>query len=130
QHKAMSANTIDGDRQPTMIYRNTSANMMAEGEALNGIFAPDELTYAWYREKGATDLPYPRFAPGVDARYEIDETLDLSEVVPLIAKPFSPANAFPATEVARERPSFDKAFIGSCPHGRYGRLLAAARGWT
>src|SRR6266550_4495162 len=75
--------------------------------------APDDLTYAWYREKGATEFPYPRFAPGGDAVYEIDETLNLSEVVPLIAKPFSPANAFPATEVARERITFDKAFIGS-----------------
>ena len=29
--------------------------MMAEAEALNGIFAPDEITYAWYRAKGMTD---------------------------------------------------------------------------
>ena len=50
--------------------------MMAEAEALNGIFAPDEITYAWYRAKGMTELPYPRIAPGADARYEIDETLD------------------------------------------------------
>ena len=36
-------------------------------------------------------------------RYEIDETLDLGDVAPMIAKPFSPGNAFPAEEVARER---------------------------
>src|SRR5438270_14057254 len=113
----MSVEYVDGGKQLPMSYRNTIANMMAEGEALNGIFAPDELTYAWYREKGATELPYPRFAPGADARYEIDATLDLSEVVPLIAKPFSPANAFPATAIARERVSFDKAVIGSCTNG-------------
>src|SRR5438477_1387162 len=83
---------VDAKMQLPMSYRNTIANMMAEGEALNGVFAPDELTYAWYREKGATEFPYPRFGPGAEARYEIDETLDLSEVVPLIAKPFSPAN--------------------------------------
>src|SRR5438477_2068732 len=117
QAQGMSVEFVDAHMQLPMSYRNTIANMMAEGEALNGIFAPDELTYAWYREKGATDFPSPRFAPGVDARYEIDETLDLSEVVPLLAKPFSPANAFPATEVARERLSFDKAFIGSCTNG-------------
>jgi len=72
------------------------------------------------------DLPYPRFGPGPDATYEVDETLDLSQVVPLIAKPFSPANAFPATEIARERLAFDKAFIGSCTNGGYGDLLEAA----
>ena len=126
QAQGMSVEFVDAKMQLPMSYRNTIANMMAEGEALNGIFAPDDLTYAWYREKGAIDLPYPRFAPGADARYEIDETLDLSEVVPLIAKPFSPANAFPATEVARERLTFDKAFIGSCTNGGYGDLLEAA----
>jgi len=124
--QGMSVEFVDAKMQLPMSYRNTIANMMAEGEALNGIFAPDDLTYAWYREKGATELPYPRFAPGEDASYEIDETLDLSEVVPLIAKPFSPANAFPATEVARERVTFDKAFIGSCTNGGYSDLLEAA----
>jgi 3-isopropylmalate/(R)-2-methylmalate dehydratase large subunit len=126
QAQGMSVEFVDSRRQLPMSYRNTIANMMAEGEALNGIFAPDDLTYAWYREKGATGFPYPRFAPGEDAHYEIDESLDLSEVVPLIAKPFSPANAFPATEVARERVTFDKAFIGSCTNGGYSDLLEAA----
>ena len=41
--------------------------------------------------------------PGPNAVYEIDETFDLGDVAPMIAKPFSPGNAFPADEVARER---------------------------
>jgi homoaconitase/3-isopropylmalate dehydratase large subunit len=64
--------------------------------------------------------------PGAEATYEIDETLDLSQVVPMIAKPFSPGNAFPATDVAREKQTFDKAFIGSCTNGSYDDLLQAA----
>ncbi len=44
----------------------------------------------------------------------------------MIAKPFSPGNAFPATEVARERITFDKALIGSCTNGSYDDLLSAA----
>src|SRR6059058_331649 len=79
QSGGMSVEFVDRDRQLPMAYRNTIANMMAEGEALNGIFAPDDTTYAWYREKGGTEFPYPRFAPGADAGYEADETLDLSE---------------------------------------------------
>src|SRR5688572_30873066 len=126
QAQGMSVEFVDADKQLPMSYRNTIANMMAEGEATNGIFAPDDLTYAWYRDKGFTDLPYPRFGPGADAIFEIDEVLDLSEVVPLIAKPFSPGNAFPASDVARERIVFDKAFIGSCTNGGYGDLLEAA----
>ena len=44
----------------------------------------------------------------------------------MIAKPFSPGNAHPAEEVARERIPFDKAFIGSCTNGSYDDLLQAA----
>ena len=64
--------------------------------------------------------------PGIDARYEIDETLDLAAVRPMIAKPFSPGNAFPAEEIAREHLTFDKALIGSCTNGSYDDLLQAA----
>ncbi len=126
QSQGMSVELVDADGQLPIAYRNTIANMMAEAEALNGIFAPDEITYAWYRDKGLVDLPYPPIAPGVDAVYAIDESIDLSAVQPMIAKPFSPGNAFPAEEVARERITFDKAMIGSCTNGSYDDLLQAA----
>ncbi len=126
QAQGMSVELVDADRQLPIPYRNTIANMMAEAEAQNGIFAADDITYAWYRKRGMTDLPYPRIAPGADARYEIDEELDLAEVIPFIAKPFAPGNAFPAGEVARERIAFDKAYIGSCTNGGYDDLLEAA----
>jgi 3-isopropylmalate/(R)-2-methylmalate dehydratase large subunit len=126
QSQGMSVELVDADRQLPIAYRNTIANMMAEAEALNGIFAPDETTYEWYRRKGVADLPYPRFAPGVDAVYELDEAFELAEVRPMIAKPFSPGNAFPAEDVARERITFDKAMIGSCTNGSYDDLLQAA----
>jgi 3-isopropylmalate/(R)-2-methylmalate dehydratase large subunit len=99
---------------------------MAEAEALNGIFAADEITDAWYRTKGVTTPLYPRVVPGAGAAYEIDETIELTGVVPMIAKPFSPGNAFAADEVARERITFDKAMIGSCTNGSYDDLLTAA----
>jgi len=126
QSQGMSVELVDADRQLPIAYRNTIANMMAEAEALNGIFAADEVTYEWYRQKGIVDLPYPRVTPGEEAVYEIDETVDLVEVRPMIAKPFSPGNAFPAEEVARERVTFDKALIGSCTNGSYDDLLQAA----
>jgi 3-isopropylmalate/(R)-2-methylmalate dehydratase large subunit len=126
QSQGMSVEFVDPHQQLRVAYRNTIANMMAEAEALNGIFAPDDITSAWYRAKGIVDLPYPPFAPGADAVYEIDETIELTGVMPMIAKPFSPGNAFPAEEVARERITFDKALIGSCTNGSYDDLLAAA----
>ena len=126
QSQGMSVELVDADRQLPIAYRNTIANMMAEGEALNGVFAADETTYDWYRRKGITDLPYPPIAPGADASYALDETIELSDVTPMIAKPFSPGNAFPAEDVARERITFDKALIGSCTNGSYDDLLQAA----
>jgi 3-isopropylmalate/(R)-2-methylmalate dehydratase large subunit len=126
QSQGMSVELVDANKQLPIAYRNTIANMMAEAEALNGIFVPDEITYAWYRAKGITELPYPPFSPGADAVYAIDETMDLRDVMPMIAKPFSPGNAFPADDVARERLTFDKAMIGSCTNGSYDDLLAAA----
>ena len=126
QSQGMSVEFVDRDRQLPMVSRNTIANMMAEAEALNGIFAPDETTVAWYRDKGMTPLPYPLVSPGPNAAYDIDETFQLGDVAPMIAKPFSPGNAFPAEEVARERLTFDKAMIGSCTNGSYADLLQAA----
>jgi 3-isopropylmalate/(R)-2-methylmalate dehydratase large subunit len=126
QSEGMSVEFVDADGQLPIAHRNTIANMMAEAEALNGIFAQDAITDAWYRNKGVGELPYPRVVPGSDAVYEIDEALTLSEIAPMIAKPFSPGNAFPAAEVARERIVFDKAMIGSCTNGSYDDLLSAA----
>jgi 3-isopropylmalate/(R)-2-methylmalate dehydratase large subunit len=126
QSQGMSVEFVDVNRQLPIAYRNTVANMMAEGEAMNGIFAADEMTYAWYGSKGIAQLPYPRVTPGANARFEIDEELSLSDVVPMIAKPYSPGNAFPADDVARERIQFDKALIGSCTNGSYDDLLQAA----
>ncbi|MBY0494785.1 MAG: hypothetical protein K2Y23_11270 [Cyanobacteria bacterium] len=126
QSQGMSVELVDADKQLPIAFRNTIANMMAEAEALNGIFAPDEITYEWYRLKGINELPYPKFGCGADARFEIDEAFDLADVAPMIAKPFSPGNAFPAEDVARERIEFDKAMIGSCTNGSYDDLLSAA----
>jgi len=133
QSQGMSVEFVDAAMQLPIAYRNTICNMMAEAESFNGIFAPDDLTFEWFRAKGMGDLPYPGpspgrapLAPGADAAWAVDETIELSEVTPMIAKPFSPGNAFPAAEVARERIGFDKAMIGSCTNGGYDDLLSAA----
>ena len=125
QSGGMGVEFVDRDRQLPIPYRNTIANMMAEAEAQNGIFVQDEITTRWFESRGIA-LPYPTIVPGRDAHYEIDEILDLSQVVPMVAKPFSPGNAFPADEVASERITFDKAMIGSCTNGGYEDLLGAA----
>jgi 3-isopropylmalate/(R)-2-methylmalate dehydratase large subunit len=125
QASGMSVEFVDGGAQLPMTFRNTIANMMAEAEAQNGIFARDAITDAWFGARGIA-LSYPPLISGAEARFERDERVDLTDVVPMIAKPFSPGNAFPAAEVARERITFDKALIGSCTNGSYDDLLGAA----
>ncbi len=125
QARGMSVEFVDTHQQLPMTFRNTIANMMAEAEAQNGLFAQDDITTAWFEQRGF-GVPYPRLSPGANARYEMDEELDLSEIRPLIAKPFNPGNAFDAEEVAAEKLVFDKAYIGSCTNGSYEDLLQAA----
>ena len=48
----MSVEFVDVDRQLPVAHRNTIANMMAEAEAMNGIFAADEITIRM-RQKGS-----------------------------------------------------------------------------
>ena len=75
QSQGMSVELVDANMQLPIAYRNTIANMMAEAEALNGIFAPDETTYEWYRAEGdRRRCRIRRFRPAPNARYEIDET--------------------------------------------------------
>ena len=127
QSQGMSVEFVDAGQQLPMVSRNTIANMMAEAEALNGIFAPDELTAGWYRSR--RDTPSCRIRWSSPARTRSTpstRSFNLSDVAPMIAKPFSPGNAFPAGEVARERITFDKALIGSCTNGSYDDLLQAA----
>jgi 3-isopropylmalate/(R)-2-methylmalate dehydratase large subunit len=126
QSQGMSIEFVDVNRQLPMAYRHTICNMMAEAEAQNGIFAPDEITYDWFRDKGMDELPYPEIVPGRDAVYEDLEVFELSEIVPMISKPYSPGNAVPASEIEKEKLVFDKAFIGSCTNGSYDDLLQAA----
>ena len=80
QSQGMSVELVDANKQLTIGYRNTIANMMAEAEALNGIFAPDEITYAWYRHNGITTLPYPPISPGADASYALDEAIETGRI--------------------------------------------------
>src|SRR5918995_1290714 len=68
QSQGMSVEFVDTRQQLPIAYRNTVANMMAEGEAWNGIFSADAVTAAWYASKSPQQLPYPFVAPGEAAR--------------------------------------------------------------
>ena len=122
-----SVEFIDPSGALPIAWRNTICNMMAEAEAWNGIFPFDEVTAGFFASHGIEDLPYPRLASGISARFAAEEVFDLAGVEPLVALPSAPGNAHPAAEVAEGRLGFDRAYIGSCTNGSYEDLLSAAQ---
>lgn len=90
--------------------RHVIANMGAELGATTSVFPSDEQTRAFLAAQGRADHHLPMSADE-GARYDHEETIDLGTLEPLIAKPSSPGNVVPVSEVAGER--IYQAYIGS-----------------
>ena len=68
--------------------------------------------------------PVECFAPDEDAVYTKVYDIDLSEIVPIVAKPHFVDNVVPANEVLGTH--IDQAFLGSCNNGRIEDLRVGA----
>jgi aconitate hydratase/homoaconitate hydratase len=92
--------------------RFTIANMTAEFGGLNGIFEADGIVADWLaRRDGYSDhARYYRADPG--APYVKRLRIDLEGLLPHVAKPFSPDNAFPVGEAVGVQ--LQGCFIGAC----------------
>lgn len=102
--------------------RLTMCNMTTEAGAKNGIVEPDSKTLQYLREHGASDM-HPIYADS-DATYEKTIRYDASDMVPVVAEPYSPDNVKPVSETSSE--DLDKAYIGSCTGAKYEDLEAVA----
>jgi 3-isopropylmalate dehydratase small subunit len=108
----------------TTDMRFTICNMTAELGGLNGIFAADEPVAEWLgrRRRGYnTNALY--FRADADAPYISHYVIKLGDLVPQVAKPFSPDNVYSVTELAGQR--LDGAFIGACTTTEEELALAA-----
>ena len=111
--------------------RLTLCNMTTEAGAKCGIVRPDHKTAEYLGRKGAPGISLTRDGidysepDGPDSDYAEVHELEASEMEPVVAEPFSPANVKPV----REAPSveLDKSYIGSCTGAKYEDLEAAAR---
>ena len=102
--------------------RLTMANMTTEAGAKAGLFEADAETMAYL---AAAEAPAGTpTGPDEDAAYVKKVELDLSRVVPVAAKPHSPANAAPVSE--QRQTKVDQVIIGSCTNGRLSDLAVAA----
>ena len=92
--------------------RFTIANMTAEFGGLNGIFEADAVVADWLQKRDGYNDSARYFRADPTAKYVSRHQIDLSRLEPQVAKPFSPDNVVPITEVVGM--PLDGAFIGAC----------------
>lgn len=107
----------------TVPERATITNMGAETGATTSIFPSDEVTKSFMRRVDREDEWIP-LQSDEDVVYNETIEIDLSELVPLIAKPHSPGNVVPVEEV--EGTPVQQVCIGSCTNSSFKDLMIAA----
>jgi aconitate hydratase len=85
----------------TAMDRHVIANMGAELGATTTVFPSDDAVRRFLRAEGRED-DWVELVADKGAEYDVEETIDLSQIEPLIAKPSSPGNVVPVREVAGE----------------------------
>ncbi|NLY84522.1 MAG: 3-isopropylmalate dehydratase large subunit [Acholeplasmataceae bacterium] len=112
----------DGIGELEMSDRFTICNMAIEAGAKNGIFPVDAKTLEYL--KGSVTRDFAAVEPDSDAAYTREVTIELDELVPVVAYPHLPENVHPVSEAGGIR--IDQAVIGSCTNGRLEDLAQAA----
>lgn len=107
----------------TIPERATITNMGAELGATTSIFPSDEVTRAFLKAQGREEV-YTEILPDADAEYDEVIKIDLNTLVPLIAKPHSPDNVVPVSEVSDIK--VDQVTIGSCTNSSYVDMMKVA----
>ncbi|WP_077324251.1 aconitate hydratase [Virgibacillus siamensis] len=103
--------------------RHVIANMGAELGATGTVFPSDKEVKRFLKEQDRED-DWVELEADNGAEYDILEEIDLSEVEPLIAKPSSPGNVVPVTEVAGT-PIY-QSYIGSSANPGFRDFAVAA----
>lgn len=103
--------------------RRTIATQGAEVSADFSTFAYDDVLAEHFRDLGITD--YEPAYPDPDAPYSAVREIDLSTLVPYVARPGTVSrNGLPVSQI--EPRQIDQAFIGSCANGQLDDLRIAA----
>ncbi len=107
--------------------RMTIANMAIEAGGKNGIFAPDETTFAYVNERTAANGTKSSYDPvflDKDQKFIYDKAFDLSKLEPTVAMHPDPGQRELAKNLGNI--SLDRAYIGSCTGGKTSDFLAFA----
>jgi 3-isopropylmalate/(R)-2-methylmalate dehydratase large subunit len=104
--------------------RLTICNMTTEMGAKCGMVAPDSKTYDYLQGIAKHEM-HPLWADA-DAQYERVVDVDVSDMPPMVACPYSPDNVRPLPDVAKEHIRVDQVFLGSCTNARIEDLREGA----
>ncbi|WP_312875807.1 aconitate hydratase [Arthrobacter terrae] len=85
----------------TAMDRHVIANMGAELGATTSIFPSDGAVLEYLKSVGRVE-DFREILADKGATYDVEDSIDLSRLEPLIAKPSSPGNVVPVREVAGE----------------------------
>ena len=113
----------DGLKNLTMDDRLCMANMAIEAGAKNGIFAVDDVTVNYMKER--VNGEYTVYEADEDAEYDKVINIDLSQIKSTVAFPHLPENTKTIDEVGDI--AIDQVVIGSCTNGRLEDMETAAK---
>ena len=103
--------------------RHVIANMGTELGATSTVFPADDEVRDFLRKQGREE-DFVEVKADPDATYDVHEEIDLSELVPMIAKPSSPGNVVPVREV--EGQEIYQSYVGSSANPGFRDFASAA----
>jgi 3-isopropylmalate/(R)-2-methylmalate dehydratase large subunit len=106
----------------TMSDRICICNLCVEAGAKTALMEVDDIAMDYLKERGRE--PKACFTSDPDAVFAAVYDIDLSEIVPIVAKPHFVDNISPVSECAGTH--IDEAFLGSCNNGRIEDLRLGA----
>jgi aconitate hydratase len=113
----------DGVENIDVTGRTTICNMIAELGATTGVFPSDGRTREWL-EAQQRPGDFVELSADEGADYDEREHIELDKLEPLIAKPHSPGNVVPVSEVAGTKAA--QVCIGSSVNSGFDDLAIAA----
>ena len=103
--------------------RTTITNMGAETGATSSLFPADDITKAFLKSQGR-EVDFNQLESDEGAQYDDKIAINLFNVEPLVAMPYSPDNVKKVSEVAGTK--IHQVVIGSCTNGSYREIKLAA----
>lgn len=116
--------TGDGVSSLSLTDRATICNMGAELGATTSIFPTDERTLEYLKQQGRSE-DYVEMKADDDAFYDERLDIDLSTLVPMVAKPHSPDAVVEVKEL--EGMHIHQVVIGSCTNSSFADMMRAAK---